>query len=142
MHLQNGESRAGQFTIDNDDEAVGQSGYLAFANNLEYNQRSLTNILINGTTVKPEKGIEIDWRISPTLSLSTDPDIRKTAFTYGPLDTFFSAGAGGNPSRIWRYLQEVNRAFPLRRDDASYTLMDEAAKLQLRGRQRVQVSPL
>ena len=128
MHLQNGESRAGQFMIDNDDEAVGQSGYLAFANNLEYNQRSLTNILINGSTVKPEKNIEIDWRISPTLSLSTDPDIRKTAFTYGPLDTFFSAGAGGNPSRIWRYLQEVN--LPFRYDiTKKYTFMDEPAKL-------------
>lgn len=127
MHLQNGESRAGQFWIDNDAEAVGQSGYLAFSNNLEYNQRSLTNILFNGTTVKPEKNVEIDWRVAPTLSLSTDPDIRKTAFTYGT-DTFFSAGAGGNPSRIWRYLQEVN--VPFRYDvTKKYTFLDEPAKL-------------
>lgn len=127
MHLQNGESRAGQFWIDNDAEAVGQSGYLALSNNLEYNQRSLTNILFNGTTVIPEKNVEIDWRIAPTLSLSTDPDIRKTAFTYGT-DTFFSAGAGGNPSRIWRYLQEVN--VPFRYDiTKKYTFLDEPAKL-------------
>ncbi len=129
MHLQNGESRAGQFWIDNDASAVGQSGYKAFSNNLEYNQRSLTNLLINGTVVKPETGTEIDWRISPTLSLSTDPDIRKTAFTYQTLDTFFQAGAGGNPSRIWRYLQEVN--VPFRYDvTKKFTLFDEAAKLK------------
>jgi len=127
MHLQNGVSRAGQFTIDNDDEAVGQSGYLAFSNNLEYNQRSLTNVLVNGTQVIPDKNLEIDWRFSPTFSISTDPDIRKTAFTYAPLDTFFSAGAGGNPSRIWRYLQEVN--LPFRYDvTRKYTFMDEPAK--------------
>ena len=107
MHLQNGISRAGNFIIDNDGEAVGQSGYIAASDNLEYNQRSLTNLLINGTTVKPEKNIEIDWRIAPNLSISTDPDIRKTAFTFEG-DTAFMAGAGGNPSRIWRYLREIN----------------------------------
>ncbi len=111
MHLQSGESRAGQFLIQNDDAAVGQSGYTAFSNNLEYNQRSLTNAFVQGTWNPKNSAYAVDWRFAPTLSLSTDPDIRKTAFTYGPLDTFFSAGAGGNPSRIWRYLQEVNAPF-------------------------------
>lgn len=108
MHLQNGESRAGKFDIINDGEAVGQSGYFATSDNLEYNQRALSNLLLNGTHVMPEKDWEIDWRISPTISRSSDPDIRKTAFTITPVDTFFSAGAGGNPSRIWRSLSEVN----------------------------------
>ncbi len=129
IHLQNGESRAGQFWIDNDESAVGQSGFKAFSNNLEYTQRSLTNLLINGIVARPEKGVEIDWRFAPTLSLSTDPDIRKTAFTYGNTDTLFAAGAGGNPSRIWRYLQEINAPF---RYDVSrkFTLFNEAAKLK------------
>ncbi len=107
LHLQSGERRAGQFHIDNDGEAVGQSGYLAFSENLEYNQRSLTNLLFQGS----HKGDwEIDWRISPTYSTSNDPDIRRTAITINPEtgSTFFSAGAGGNPSRIWRSLQELN----------------------------------
>ncbi|MBE0637065.1 MAG: TonB-dependent receptor [Bacteroidales bacterium] len=108
MHLQNGESRAGQFQIDNNGEAVGQSGYLAGSDNLEYNQRSLTNILLNGVHVLKNSGWELDWRLSPTLSTSEDPDIRKTAFTYRNMDTLFSAGAGGNPSRIWRSLNEIN----------------------------------
>lgn len=108
LRLQNGESRAGKFDIINDGEAVGQSGYIAASDNLEYNERSLTNILLNGTHVTGQSGWEIDWRISPTLSTSNDPDIRKTAFTFTPVDTFFSAGAAGNPSRIWRSLEEVN----------------------------------
>jgi TonB-dependent receptor len=108
MHLQNGESRAGKFTIDNDAQAVGQSGYIAYSDNLEYNQRALTNVFLGGTHVAPEKGWELEWKLSPTLSSSQDPDTRKTAFTEFPTKYEFNAGAGGNPSRIWRSLQEVN----------------------------------
>lgn len=108
LHLQNGTSRAGQFSIDNDGEAVGQSGYFAKSDNLEYNQRSLTNVLLHGKHQLSENGWELDWRVSPTMSSTSDPDIRKTAFTYTPVDTLFIAGAGGNPSRIWRSLSEWN----------------------------------
>lgn len=108
IHLQNGVSGAGQFQIENDGEAVGQSGYLAGSDNLYYNQRSLSNIFLGGTHLLGNSGWEIDWRVSPTMSQSDDPDIRRTAFTYRSRDTLFNAGAGGNPSRIWRYLDEVN----------------------------------
>jgi TonB-dependent receptor len=108
MHLQNGEDRAGQFSIDNDGEAVGQSGYFATSDNLEYNQRGLTNALLNGEHHLGDASWKIDWRISPTLSRLQDPDVRKTAFTIRPNDTLFVAGAGGNPSRIWRSLDEQN----------------------------------
>lgn len=108
MHLQNGEDRAGQFYIDNDGAAVGQSGYLASSDNLEYNQRGLTNLLLNGEHYNQDGSWKIDWRISPTLSTLSDPDVRKTTFTLRPSDTLFVAGAGGNPSRIWRNLEEEN----------------------------------
>ena len=74
---------------------------------MEYNQRGLSNLLLNGKHVLNKKW-EVDWRVSPTISSSDDPDIRKTAFTYRTLDTLFSAGAGGNPSRIWRSLDEFS----------------------------------
>lgn len=109
MRLQNGESRAGLFNIINDGQAVGQSGYKAISNNLEYNERSMTNLLLNGTHLLKKSGWEIDWRVSPTFSTSSDPDIRKTAFSNTSNgDLTFSAGAGGNPSRIWRSLNETN----------------------------------
>ena len=108
MHLQNGESRAAQFRIENNGEAVGQSGYIASSDNLEYNQRSLTNVLLSGMHVLQEKKWDIDWRVSGTRSSNSDPDIRRTAFTLETSDTLFSAGAGGNPARIWRTLEELN----------------------------------
>lgn len=108
LHLQNGESTAGNFDIDNDGEAVGQSGYFAYSNNLEYNQRSLTNLLLNGQHSFKNESWNLDWRISPTFSNLEDPDIRRTVFTESPGKINFAAGAGGNPNRIWRYLDEIN----------------------------------
>jgi len=105
MHLQSGESRAGEFFLDQNPEAVGRSGYIGFSDNLDYNERFLTNFLLDGTHVLNEQGWEIDWRISPTLSTANDPDVRKTAFTYA-VDTSFQAGNAGNPTRIWRELDE------------------------------------
>lgn len=130
MHLQNGESRAGKFSLLDNGEAIGQSGYVGASDNLEYNQRSLTNLLFNGTHLFKKKNWELDWRFSPTYSTSNDPDIRKTAFTHRPLDTLFLAGAAGNPSRIWRSLNEVNATA---RVDATkkYKLLGNEAKLKL-----------
>lgn len=112
MRLQNGISRAAEFNIFDNAAAAGQSGFRAFSDNLEYNQRSLTNVMLNGTHVTEESGWKIDWRISPTISTSDDPDIRKTAFTIaddGETLTF-NPGAGGNPVRLWRFLDEINVA--------------------------------
>jgi len=109
MHLQNGESQAAEFSIDNNSDAIGQSGYTANSNNLEYSQRSLTNALLSGEYRIGEDNWKIDWKISPTISSLTDPDIRKAAYSdFGSNQIGFIAGAGGNPSRIWRYLDEVN----------------------------------
>ncbi len=111
MRLQNGTSSAGQFSIDNNGAAAGQSGYFATSDQLQYNQRSLTNLLLHGTHVLDEKNWEVDWRISPTFSTSDEPDIRKTAFTHeDDGDVVFNSGAAGYPSRIWRELNEINNS--------------------------------
>jgi TonB-dependent receptor len=105
MHLQSGESKAAEFQLDQNPSGIGRSGYRGFSDNLEYNERFLTNILLDGTHVLGDNGWEVDWRISPTLSTANDPDVRKTAFTTA-VDTSFQAGNAGLPSRIWRELDE------------------------------------
>lgn len=132
MHLQNGESRAGQFFIDNDGAAVGQSGYFAQSDNLEYSQRGLSNLMLNGQHHNQNSTWKIDWRISPTLSSLNDPDIRKTAFTVRAADTLFIAGAGGNPTRIWRNLEEVNLVGKID-ITKEYDLFSRNAKLKFGG---------
>ncbi len=132
MHLQSGTSRAGKFYIDNDGAAVGQSGYKAVSDNLEYNERSLTNVLLAGDHSLAGDKWQVDWKLSPTWSTSNDPDVRKTAFTYTDVDTLFVAGAGGNPSRIWRYLNELNASakIDVRRN---YKIMDREAVFKFGG---------
>ncbi|MFT5480111.1 MAG: hypothetical protein ACI9NN_001074 [Bacteroidia bacterium] len=130
MRLQSGESRTGKFNLLNNGEAVGQSGYFAVSDNLEYNQRALTNVLLSGSHALPKKsGWNVSWCVSPTLSTSDDPDIRKTAFTYSPVDTSFVAGAGGNPTRIWRSLTEISNNSKLDFEN-TYKILGRNSKLK------------
>ena len=110
MHLQNGESRAAQLEVFDDGAVPDKSGFNGFSNNLEYNQRGLTNLFLNGTHTNDDASWKIDWRVAATISSLEDPDIRKTAYTINRAtgDSIFSAGAAGNPSRIWRELDETN----------------------------------
>lgn len=132
MHLQNSQSTAAKFDIDNNGNAVGQSGYIAYSDNLEFNQRGLTNLLISGEHVKDTTGWSFTWGVSPTFSLSKDPDIRKTAFTVGATTTQFAAGGGGLPTRIWRNLNEFNA--PARFDATKkYKMFKRDAKVNIGG---------
>ena len=134
MHLQNGESTAGNFFIDNSQDAPGQSGYTADSYNLEYGQRSITNFLLNGVNYFDNTNWEVNWRSAVTLSSMTDPDIRKTAYTLSltGANPRFNAGAGGFPSRIWRYMDEVNYANRLD-ITREYDLFDLPASLKFGG---------
>lgn len=134
MHLQNGESTAGNFFIDNSQDAPGQSGYTADSYNLEYGQRSITNLMLNGVNYFDNTNWEVNWRSAMTFSSMTDPDIRKTAYTLSltGANPRFNAGAGGFPSRIWRYMDEVNYANRLD-ITREYDLLDMPAKLKFGG---------
>jgi outer membrane receptor protein involved in Fe transport len=110
MHLQNGESRSAQLEIFDDGAVPGKSGFNGFSHNLEYNQRAMTNYFLSGAHFNEDASWKVDWRASATFSSLDDPDIRKTAYTINRAtgDSVFVAGAAGNPSRIWRELDEVN----------------------------------
>ncbi len=106
VHLQNGESKAGIFDYSGSDQGSIFSG---FQHNLEYSQRSMTNLLINGKHMFAESNWDIEWKLSPTLSKMYDPDIR---FTRYEVDNgkYIIGTESGFPERIWRDLEEVNFA--------------------------------
>lgn len=112
MRLQNGVSRAGDFDLVDDEDAIGKSGYTGISENLEYNERQINNVFLNGEHHLGDNKWTIDWRASGTWSSQDDPDIRKTAFSDFGTDgrLRFISGAAGNPSRLWRALEEVNLA--------------------------------
>ncbi|PKP54276.1 MAG: hypothetical protein CVT92_00545 [Bacteroidetes bacterium HGW-Bacteroidetes-1] len=104
LHLQNGETKAGVFDYRNADQGAI---FYGFQHNLEYSQRAMTNILLNGKHFFPESKLDLEWKISPTKSTMDDPDIRFTR--YEDRDGKFSIGTeSGFPERIWRELSEVN----------------------------------
>ncbi len=104
LHLQNGESKAGVFDYYNSDQGAVFEG---FQHNLEYSQRSLTNLLITGKHSPLDSPWETEWRVAPTLSLIKDPDIRFTRYE-NRNDSLIIGTEAGFPERIWRDLNERN----------------------------------
>jgi TonB-dependent receptor len=104
LHIQNGESRAGKFYFEN---SVQGANWEAQQYNLEYNQRSLTNLYLTGKHIRDRGNWTIEWKIAPTRSAMSDPDIRFTRIRVPDLTISSEAGF---PTRIWRELEEYNVA--------------------------------
>jgi hypothetical protein len=106
LHLQNGESKAGIFDYIGTDQG---SNFEAIQHNLEYSQRSLSNLLLNGQHHSKDSRWVIDWKVSPTHSVMNDPDVRFTRLrTDGGSSDFEIGTETGFPARIWRNLNEQN----------------------------------
>lgn len=104
MHLRNGESKAGIFDFYNSDQGALFNG---FQHNLDYSQRALTNLIIDGTHTFDNSNWKLEWKVSPTLSTISDPDVRFTR--YEDREGVYSISTeSGFPERIWRDLQEYN----------------------------------
>lgn len=128
IHLQNGESKAGIFDYANSDQGAVFSG---FQHNLEYSQRSLSNMLISGKHDISSAKWEIEWKLSPTYSQIDDPDIRFTRYEKRD-NNFFIGTEAGFPQRIWRELNELNVAGILN-TTKEFKFRDETAKLKIGG---------
>ncbi len=104
LHIQNGESRAGDFFFQN---TVQGANWDAKQYNLEYNQRSLTNLFLTGKHIRDRGNWIIEWKVAPTRSALSDPDIRITRIRVPDLTVSSEAGF---PTRIWREMEEYNLA--------------------------------
>lgn len=104
MHLQNGESKAGIFDFYKTSLGTNFNG---FQHTLDYSQRGLTNVIIEGKHNINDSQWDIEWKLSPTLSTIKDPDIRFTR--YEDREGVYNISTeSGFPERIWRDLQEYN----------------------------------
>ena len=124
LHLQNGESEAGIFDYSGSDQG---SAFDAYQHNIDYSQRSLTNLLLEGKHNFDESKWEINWKLSPTISKIDDPDVRFVRYEKQDGGTFGIGTEVGFPERIWRELDEINlsgkidveRKFTFMGDDAN-----------------------
>ena len=113
MSLQNGEKKTARLRTvsdpgDDDFDPRLISDFVADVNNLEYFQRNLTNLLLHGEHHFGNNTWTLDWKLSPTFSSLSDPDIRRSAFSTETGVNRINPGAAGPPTRIWRFLNEVN----------------------------------
>lgn len=104
LHIQNGESTAGNFN-----ESIYVSNAVdLIKNNLQYTQRSITNLLLSGKHTNEDASWTAEWKIAPTLAKVQDKDVRITAFEYNPESDTYSIrpSSSQSPTRIWRDLNE------------------------------------
>ena len=108
LHIQNGESSAAYIRQDN----FSVNSNVIFKDVLTYTQRSITNILLNGEHSNDDGSWKVSWKLSPTLSKIYDKDLRTTPFRFNDETGNFSISPSesGDPSRIWRDLEEINIA--------------------------------
>ncbi len=107
LHIQNGESRNAFFDVSSVlfDEVRG------VRDNIEYTQSSITNGFLGGTHTNEDASWTYEWRLSPTLSLIEDKDVRFTSFEISDTgELIIRASSFGPPTRIWRDLEEINLA--------------------------------
>ncbi|MBN1200066.1 MAG: TonB-dependent receptor [Bacteroidales bacterium] len=104
MHLQNGQSSAGIFDYIGADQGSNFSG---FQHNLDYSERAMTNLFIDGKHLVDDSKWELVWKISPTYSRMEDPDIRFTRYVTDG-GGYIIGTESGFPERIWRNLKEIN----------------------------------
>lgn len=105
LHSQNGQSKAAILT----QEDLRENPSVIIKNNLEYSQRSLTNIFLSGKHKINDEDLVIDWRVSPTRSVIYEPDIRLTAFELTDDENpryEINEGVGAVATRTYRYLDE------------------------------------
>ncbi|MEP6262165.1 MAG: TonB-dependent receptor [Gillisia sp.] len=106
LHLQNGESTAGVFN----EEVFISDAIEVYRDNLEYTQRAITNLILNGKHSNNDASWIAEWKIAPSLARVQDKDVRITAFEYNPNNDSYiiRPSSSESPTRIWRDLEEIN----------------------------------
>ena len=105
LHIQNGESNAA-FLIQ---ENFNVNSNLNQRDALVYTERSITNGLLSGFHTTEDANWSVEWKFAPTFSRIYDKDFRVAPFRINQNGTFtISPSESGDPTRIWRDLQEIN----------------------------------
>ncbi|MFD1314936.1 TonB-dependent receptor [Namhaeicola litoreus] len=126
MHIQNGLSTAGYLQ----QRILFADAVEVFKDNIEYKQSQISNALLTGKHSNEDGSWVTEWKLSPTYSRIDDKDVRVTPFRYEPDTDIYSISpsSAGNPSRIWRNLEEINAVGNVN-VQKRHTLFNKQAKL-------------
>jgi TonB-dependent receptor len=135
LHIQNGESSAGEFDQVISQDGVGGGLEPLIKNALTYTERSVTNLLVGGShrLSTNENAFNLEWKFSPTFSKVMDKDHRITPLQQsGEGDYFISPSASTFPIQLWRNLIEENWVAKIDLDK-TINLFGKPAKLKFGG---------
>ena len=135
LHIQNGESTAGTYDQIISQDAVGGGLEPLYKNALTYTERSVTNLLLNGShrLSNDENAFNLEWKFSPTFSKVMDKNHRITPLQQsGEGDYFISPSASTFPLQLWRNLIEENWAAKID-FDKTIELFGKPAKIKFGG---------
>jgi len=105
LHIQNGKSSAGEFVR----QSFIRNSNTLIRDNLEYTQSSISNVLLTGKHVFEGSQLDVEWKLSPTVSSIYDKDVRVTAFRLRDDGTLrIEPSEGAQPRRLFRNLDETN----------------------------------
>lgn len=128
LHIQNGESRAALF----DQRTEISNSISVVKDNLEYTERSISNVLLSGYHTNSDATFITEWNLSPSLSRVYDKDVRLTTFIEDDFGGYTISSDAGFPSRIWRDLEEINAVGKLD-FTKKYNLFNKKASLKFGG---------
>ncbi len=125
LHIQNGESQAATFN-----QLTEISNVINVdKDNLEYYQRSITNLLFSGKHNSSDNNFITEWAVAPTFSKVEDKDVRLTTFILNEDGSSVISSDAGFPQRLWRDLDEFNLVGKLD-FTKKYTFLDNKASLK------------
>ena len=104
LKIQNGEARAGIFNVG----SRISGSWDGIKHNLEYTERSMTNLLVGAEHSIKGNDWKVEWNVSPTWSRIEDKDVRNTPFRTDGGGFEIEPSESGDPTRIWRNLEESN----------------------------------
>lgn len=104
LHVQNGESISNRIVEENFLQSFNRSERFA----MQYTQRSITNAILSGEHYLADSRVTLDWKLTPTISSIDDKDVRQVPFTLEGEAKEIQPSEGGNPRRLWRFLDEQN----------------------------------
>ncbi|UZO81588.1 outer membrane beta-barrel protein [Aquimarina sp. ERC-38] len=114
LHLQNGQAESSTLRLSNFSVNSNQIK----KDNLEYTQRSITNLQLSGEHSNQNASWNFDWKLSPSFARVYDKDIRSTPLRIennadGSTTFSLDPSEAQDPVRIWRDLEEINLASKL-----------------------------
>ncbi|HRX29854.1 MAG TPA: TonB-dependent receptor [Saprospiraceae bacterium] len=127
LHIQKGEDRVAKLIANGGEDNPS----IIYKDILEYAQRFVTNVNLEGISTFSKSKYKIEWKLSPTWVEVDEPDIRSTGFELRDGEFLLQPSVGADISRSFRNLKEksYNGKIDFSMDFKQWSGLDSKLKL-------------